>query len=422
MIMPIFDNLPGGITNAKLVSRENYNTTATFRMSEGFGERYINRPDLAVMTYYLCFDKASDWNFKTPNARIDFDTINNVGNVVYGAYKELSVHDTNEGSGYDNQLKEYGRYYIELTFSNDYLPNHIYLYCPNGTSAANLTESLDNWLAVQTFTPFYTVYAVESSQLIRDYGLLRVYKLNTETGNAVANYRYVRRTSSGSSSEYTYEDLGKYIVSLVRYPFEVDDFEDENIYLGWRDTGLTCKTVENQIHSFTLGTQKIEGLNGNSGDIDDCEITALLPFVGLRNIGNEYINTEISIRYFVDILSNNCVVKIYSNDLLIDEIPCQIGFDIPFSMKGSQGENDLRLEGGSINNSILKKYAPKITVRQRPQVNGARFETKSLRAVKDCMGFCRFEEVEVDGIECTFAEREMISRLLQEGIWIGSEL
>lgn len=406
-----FSSLPNHILRPKLIAQVNYSAASSFEEVAGIGATFKDDPTKYIKEYFLCFDLEDGYYISPATARFHYTTINNQGTVIPAATKDLTVYENYSGSGYPfPYIRQFGDHFIMIEFdATAGLPNKIYLH--NGDMAA--------WLAVQSYDLYFTDFnVIVEPQLIADYGILRVHKTDRLTQRALADYRFMQITGGGSFN-YEYEDLGKYIIGYYRYPFDIADGVSENIFLGFKDTQISAPTVENQIQELSLGTAQVNGLNGDSGDIDETTITLSLPFFGFYEIDSKYINTEIGVRYFVDILGNNCVIAIYSNGEKIDMVDCKIGYDIPFIMKGFETSNDVRMVSSNLQTNILKKYAPRIIVRQKRKISGARFDTKIRKTIGDCNGFCRFDELalNLDG-GITESEYDKIQNELRGGIWL----
>lgn len=170
--------------------------------------------------------------------------------------------------------------------------------------------------------------ALEKSNLLSQYRFIRTYKANENIISQIANTRFY-------SEQGVREDLGKYILSYIHYPFDVESDDNANIELGFYNTEINCELVKEQYHKFTLFDNVINGLYNNDSDIVNAEIIVFLPFVGKYELDSKYINTKITIKYICDILSNDCIIYIYSNDKIIDNLKTSLGYEEPFITKES---------------------------------------------------------------------------------------
>lgn len=247
-------------------------------------------------------------------------------------------------------------------------------------------------------------HAIEKSSVLSDYGLIRVYKTDKTINQSLVTHRFV----SG-------EDLGQYIYSFVRYPFFIESKNNANIYLGITDTGINSPLIPKQIYTLSLGKKLINGLYSDSRDINNVEIIAVLPFYGLYNIDTKYINTELEIKYVVDILSNTASIELYSNDVLFDVLDCYIGYSIPYIIQQGYMNHNITLQ-----NNITKQYDPKIILKQNNQINGGIYKTYKPCIIGDVTeGFIKCQNVELNvSHKMTLSEQQAIENYLNTGIYI----
>lgn len=249
-----------------------------------------------------------------------------------------------------------------------------------------------------------TGVAVEKGGILSDYGLIRVYKTDKTINQSLVTHRFLNA-----------EDLGQYIYSFVRYPFAIDTRNNANIYFGVNDTGVTAPLIPKQIHTLTLGKKIINGLYEDSRDIDNVEIVCVLPFYGLHNIDSKYINTDIEIKYVVDILSNTAVIELYSDDVLFETLDCYIGYSIPYIIQQGYMNHNITLQ-----NNITKRYEPKIILKQHKQTNGGLYSTYKPCLIGDVSeGFIKCHNVKLKvNHRMTLSEQQAIESYLNTGIYI----
>ena len=122
--------------------------------------------------------------------------------------------------------------------------------------------------------------ALEKSNLLSQYRFIRAYKANENIISQIANTRFY--TEQGGR-----EDLGKYILSYIHYPFDVETSDSANIELGFYNTEINCELVKEQYHNFILFNGVVNGLYNNDSDIVNAEIIIFLPFVGKYNLDSK---------------------------------------------------------------------------------------------------------------------------------------
>ena len=249
--------------------------------------------------------------------------------------------------------------------------------------------------------------ALEKSNLMSQYRFIRAYKADEDIITQVANTRFY--TGQGGVSE----DLGKYILSYIHYPFDVESEESNNIELGFYDTQINCALVKEQYHNFTLFDNVVNGLYNNDSDIEHTEIIIFLPFVGKYNLDSKYINSKITIKYICDILSNDCIIYIYSNDKIIDNIKTTLGYEEPFITKESSIDFSFVNQMNSNANKNIKGI---ITVYQKANTTN-KYSNHIIKKVETVTGFLRgtFNEF-IGNNEILLKEINQIKSLFNSGV------
>lgn len=221
--------------------------------------------------------------------------------------------------------------------------------------------------------------ALEKSNLMSQYRFIRAYKADENIITQVANARFY--TGQGGISE----DLGKYILSYIHYPFNVETKDNANIELGFFDTQINCDLVKEQYHIFTLFDNVVNGLYNNDSDIENAEIIIFLPFVGKYELDSKYINTKITIKYICDILSNDCIIYVYSNDKIIDNIKTTLGYEEPFITKESSIDFSFV---NQMNSNANKNKQGVITVYQKANTTNV-YNNHIIKKVETVTGFIK---------------------------------
>lgn len=250
--------------------------------------------------------------------------------------------------------------------------------------------------------------ALEKSNLMTQYRFIRAYKADENIITQVANARFYAGTGGVS------EDLGKYILSYIHYPFDVETNDSANIELGFFDTQINCDLVKEQYHTFTLFDDVVKGLYENDSDIENAEIIVFLPFVGVYNLESKYINTKITIKYICDVLSNDCIIYIYSNDKIIDNVKTSLGYEEPFITKESSIDFSFV---NQMNSNANKNIKGSITVYQKANTTN-RYDNHIFKKVETLTGFIKgtFEEF-TGNDEILLKEINQIKSLFSSGVY-----
>lgn len=266
-------------------------------------------------------------------------------------------------------------------------------------------EYSETYITPNTITAYGV--ALEKSELMTQYRFIRAYKADENIITQVANARFY--AGQGGVSE----DLGKYILSYIHYPFDVTTKNTANIELGFFDTQINCDLVKEQYHIFTLFNDLVNGLYNNDSDIENAEIIIFLPFVGKYELDSKYINTKITIEYICDILSNDCIIYIYSNDKIIDNIKTTLGYEEPFITKESSIDFSFV---NQMNSNANKNKQGVITVYQKANTTN-KYSNHIIKKVKTLTGFIKgtFEEFTGNN-EILLKEINRIKTLFNSGV------
>lgn len=272
----------------------------------------------------------------------------------------------------------------------------VYHYGYDGT-IPNVTSVYVDGLAQSSVQSLYT-----------DYPLITCYKVDSSIMQDIAGVRF--QTQSGDT-----QDLGKYILSVVRYPCDIATLNNIAVKLGFFQTNINADLIEKQINEFSLGKVLITGIERNTSDIEKTIIDIMLPFYGIFSLDSKFINTEIEVKYKVDIVTNNCVIEIYSNDNLINQIECIIGYDLPYIIR----ENSQNiLANNMLNSNILKQNTPCVYVRQKPKETNTFYTTNKVTDnLNNIQGFIRCTDYYIGNIP-TETEKDLIEKLMAKGVYI----
>ena len=324
---------------------------------------------------------------------------NTFDTTLYSSYKvEIQVNDG---------FKIINIPTLKITKNDDSIVLNEQLLLKSGTTNIYYYE-LEN-----TFTNIKSVEIVglaksEITSLYNDYPLITCYKVNSEIMQAISNIRF----QDVSQNKI---DLGSQILSLVRYPVIISTKDNANIKLGYFQTEINASLIENQINEYSLGKVFINGSEQNTSDIDKVTIELLLPLYGFFTIDSKYINTEIEVKYKIDIITNNCVIEIYSNNILIHLIDSEIGYNLPYILREtSQNINSYSM----LNSNILKQNVPVIYVKQKPKENNTYYTTDIIvNNLADINGFIKCTDYEINNIP-TDIETELIKKYMINGVII----
>lgn len=299
------------------------------------------------------------------------------------------------------------RVIIDYTRGTHQEHREITLTLSSGYYISSWTSDISS-LEINITSAYIIGLASDSIPLINDYNIIRCYAVNNTIMGQLANIRFFNTDDMGS-----FIDLGKFILKYVRYPFSISIADSQgNIQLGFYDTNIVSNLPLMQFCDIDLGNVLVNGLYHNNADIDNATILLHLPYYGIYNLDNIYINTSIHIIYHVDILSNLCTIQLYSNDVLVDCLDCAIGYDIPYILDDMINTKKLDMHDTSI-----KKLTPKILVIQSPKIDNFYFDVKQYDKLDNISGFTRCMLFD-NNICNTIAENDLLSTLCNQGIYL----
>lgn len=99
------------------------------------------------------------------------------------------------------------------------------------------------------------------------------------------------------------------VIELKAFFFPISGVNTKNLMLGNFDTEMIITTVQNSIVKLDFESIRINEFFGDFKDYNPLtKISIYLPFIGVRDLNvNEVMNSNISLVYHVDIMSNDCV-------------------------------------------------------------------------------------------------------------------
>lgn len=260
--------------------------------------------------------------------------------------------------------------------------SNVYNFIVNTDNIAEL-EITDTNLGDNFITSISVNAVAEASTVVKIRGFQNVYKMTKQQLNELAKARYITRTN-----DYYYQriDLGKYIISLCEYPFTVDGNEDSYIVLGDTETDIIARRLNSYEFKFTSEKKIINGLYKNSSDISKSTIKIYLPYYGFSDIDSKYINTNIHIEILVNVLTNTCIYKIFSNDSLIETIETNIADKLPYITQTTNNDISIGNNNVYVNMNENKLF---VIIEQYPKVEKTHNNTLKVDLISNITGYVK---------------------------------
>lgn len=245
----------------------------------------------------------------------------------------------------------------------------------------------------------------------QDFPMLRIQKVDNVAQQAIAQNRFYGDIQTPS----TMGDLGRFIVSLVRYPFEVEIDQNADIVLGFAVLQAQAPLVAERKYIFTLFDDIVNGFFGDVRDNGNVEISAVLPFIGEVSIDSEFINRHIKIVYEVDILANEAICKIIIDDILHEVKDFTIGFNIPYLLKFNDSDIEV---SKTLKSELIRNFTDcKMIVSQSERIIDKPYKINLVSDLTGFSGFVKFDNFKIDGIP-TEKEFEMLKQIVESGFYI----
>ena len=240
-----------------------------------------------------------------------------------------------------------------------------------------------------------------------DYKVTKIYSVDENILGLMKQERYI--VKDYTDVFYEVDDLGKFILGIYHFPFDVKLETQSAIILGNLVTQINADTVLQRTYTFTT----IFNLNGYYNDTRDLQtkIKLSLPYYGLIDIDSVYINTEIRIDYLVDISKNNAIINIYSNDKLIDTYNCVVGYSVAYILNNNDSLTKTLDTKQLFSNDFYYEL-------ERPLQANNRVQTLKKDLIGNFTGYVKTNDFINISANATQHELNEIKNLLMNGVFI----
>lgn len=122
------------------------------------------------------------------------------------------------------------------------------------------------------------------------------------------------------------------IVSIKLMPIAQSSSQVSQILVGNMDTGVTGNIV-NTINPRVIGTVDVPGYYNNFLDYEPyTQCSIYLPFAGFKSLQSNYIiGHAVSVKYTYDVVTGSCKIAILSDNKTFAEFDAQCGIDLPLT-------------------------------------------------------------------------------------------
>lgn len=272
-------------------------------------------------------------------------------------------------------------------------------------SYTDIENVLNDDFTDESFTIDVITTVIEiPTNLFGGYGILNIYEVDADT---------LKQVELMNPTEYPMSD---YVLELNRLFITVDDVEASTIKLGQYDTDISANLIKTDMLEINLGSVTIPEKYGNANDYTNTEIEIFLPFLGFETLEPEnIINQEITLIYKVNIINGDTSILIYnSNETLIKEFDCSIGYEIPYYIAKSVTDSIT----GKLKptNKHLLGFTPYILHRTFEPINSVYKKEFGVKQFNNISGFHKFTDINLNQSGLLKNEYDEIIDLLNEGV------
>lgn len=305
-----------------------------------------------------------------------------------------------------------------------------------------------------------------------DTGFIHAYLMTPTNARALANYMLTDDFIEGV--KHLFADPIDYILSFSMIPVQPTTGGSAHILIGGVDTEISADVIAEQFKEFKCGKCKCDELWNGFVDYNT-KVSIFLPFVGIKYLNVDDVMTgELEVIYRVDVLTGEFIVTVNSNtkrDLngIIAAYNGCMGMDVPINAVSYQNKiqaltsavsggigfaagvasgNALGAvsgagsaaagvaeavlmkptieRSGSLSGSsgVLGNYTPYLIIERPVQalpknykdLNG--YASRIGGKVSDFSGYLELDEIDLSGIACTEAEKDLILQAFKEGCFV----
>lgn len=298
-----------------------------------------------------------------------------------------------------------------------------------------------------------------------DTGFVHAYCLGTDTSKQLANY--LLTDTFLDAVKHLYNNTIDYILSYVMVPIKPPAMTKENIKIGGVDTGIQAQRITNNFVEWNAKCD-LKELWGGFPDYTGTRVSVYIPFVGIQGLNvDDVMSGTLTLNYRIDVLTGifNTSLAVNNsrktNGVLYTYEGC-MGYNVPlFSSDVSNKLNSIKsvingavgiAAGGgygaiastamsvvetaiskpSINRSgslngdsgFLGNYTPYLIVERPVQAlpslykNQIGYPSREAGKISKFTGYLEVETIDLSGIACTEAEKDLILQAFKEGVFI----
>ena len=247
------------------------------------------------------------------------------------------------------------------------------------------------------------------------YGTINVYSVTDANLNDFAKQRFFKEITNENNGAPQYEriDLGKYVASLKRVYFYVEETTDNVLKCGNYSTNINVKTPLNDTLLINCGFVEIPNYNNNIVDYET-EINLFLPFVGFVSLPSDYIGKTILLQYVCNLITADAIAKLICDNVVISVRECNLSNDLIYKTSDTPQLNSVG--NVAFNMQVLKGLQPFANIKHFDALNTL-YNNDCIRLqLSEVSGFAKIDEITNLNVNAIESEKELILSILQSGV------
>lgn len=260
--------------------------------------------------------------------------------------------------------------------------------------------------------------AVPTTENLNDFPYLNVYIVNRNTLNELITSRFFDIVG-GEQGGYNYKDINDFIIELFTPYYDVEQGEESNIQIGFRDTDIATNLIDEHFKTIESNVLHVDEIYNNILDYTETHIILYIPFVGLIEIEPYLImNKDVQVVYKIEQSTGDSDCYILANGIPVHYEKCSIKRELGTT---ANDNNTLKITQ-SINNKNYFDLTAKIIINYKKSFGS--FDTTNTTDIFDNLsnvtGYCKADiyNLIIDENYITQNEIDSIKNLLTQGVII----
>ncbi len=198
--------------------------------------------------------------------------------------------------------------------------------------------------------------------------------------------------------------------------------KSQEIKLGGYATGSTAPYLVDYTHRRNLGSVDIEEHWHNADDYNNTTVRVYVPLVGLVDVEtSQVMGHKLYLEYRYEVIDGKALAVLYTDSYSPDSIIWQGSANFAIDEPITSNTSDSYANSyWTILSAQMGDLTPYVLIDRKQPAEGLSDyvgnKVQIVKQVKECAGYVEFEEITVNGLECTNAEYAEIASLLNSGV------